>query len=1471
MSPPIKNFVLILAFAFLLLIGDSAGQTYVLNPANNHNYAYFQTTAPYDTAQANCEALAPSGYSSGYLTTVTSKEEEVFIETSVLTTTNLYWIAGSDLGDIGNWTYNVGPEKGQLLYNLFSDRCFSFCHFGGVEPNLVSNEHYISAQKGGTWNNIIKTSSYGYVCEFNPILGPFVPSVPTSGGIVTIDATGWDIPTLEINFSSGSSCQDITDIGNNKITCVIPPGTGKGTVTFSSGSNTASTTWQYYPPYVSIITPYFNSGEILTIVGDNFGQDASLITVNVSGVDKVSNPIPCNNIVILKDSMLTCQLTSSVTDKLLPVMVNVDELSSSSFKVAIYDSVTKHTYSGFKTVTNFDANMNSYSANLKIDGNQGYTAVIDSSRLFDLLDKSLPGTGWDAAVGARYDSATATFKYLVGPKVGQTATVYYTNAFNFAGALSTDRYSLKFATKALAKAGSSIHAITEFGGYAPTVLDAQTTYLIDTSGGTIFVRLLNFGNSLGQTSVQADNLVSFETNYLKGGIYITLAQADLASPHPITITVDDFDATPNIYYDRSPPSITSIEPSSIGTAGGVITITGTSLFNQESALSIQGITCTDIQFTIDHKQFTCTLAPGLTSQKTVTVTVDGKVSNSKTIEYQKPTITSVPVVPTTGGIITIEGTNFGDDVSAISINACTGIQFVTLHTKITCTFPKGQGALSVTLTQAGYTTPPFSSHYQYPTISSITQLINDVEIVGDSFGWDLSKNTIKMGSYAVTSFCKLESNTNIKCSDLPVVLGPFTISNDNSGNVGTYDYDLGPYITGMFNGHCFMVQDKVTMTGTYMVSFDNTYRLKLDDNFHPVNVINSTAFEFLVPFGSGIATLQLEVDMSRLSNKISFPYCPPVINDSDLVIDPLTNVVELTGKGFGNSTEAIQGYITSTDGLNNIALKLIYFNNTYIKMEFPPNAVSGWVVLNISSQASNKIWVDISPVIQSATSPYVKGSPITITGQHFKRVDINNDPVTLEFSVNNIAMSCQPGVNETTIICQAPRGSADLLIKANSKSLKGTSPITQFTVTYIKPIVLSATSTIYGTPGLVNVSVLYFDPESITVFIENEPCTNLVVLNEAKIQCLFASNIKPRPNGESFLIKVITGGSTWSSNNQVFLYKDDFSCPNDCSLHGECFRESGICFCDNGWADRDCSLSLGDMVPLPPPNVTRTSLTTIPAIKMDFDIAITHLREINGLTNKPVKTVDMSLIKWIEITEKPETKETLFRGIFDDYPTLEVEVFTKVFEEQGTQEFAGSTMVMQANSVKYQVTILSFPFASQLNTLQVIYHTKTQNTSVFECEDRTTGHQSDENMFWFKVNSGGVMMNARFSNRVYADSRVTQITISMLNDTSDELLGLSQFSDATGEYHILTALTTPYFADSVILDPNFGALLKADPNTKCSKSNSNSWKWKGPVIAVACLCAIGLSVGLIVYYRNRPTINYKMRSFTSKLRSLSRS
>lgn len=190
-----KNIFRIMVGFAILCLTNMAHATFIeyasaINPANGHSYYIYYS--PMDPANAEWpflagvatndiswfEAKAAAEAMGGYLATITSEVEELFLQS-----TNAFagsvkgegiraWIGLSDAEAEGIFKWVTGPELGQTL--TYSD------WMGGEPNNTAPGENYVEWRNypygpgGGAWNDV-PSDAWGvntFMVEVNPVPEP---------------------------------------------------------------------------------------------------------------------------------------------------------------------------------------------------------------------------------------------------------------------------------------------------------------------------------------------------------------------------------------------------------------------------------------------------------------------------------------------------------------------------------------------------------------------------------------------------------------------------------------------------------------------------------------------------------------------------------------------------------------------------------------------------------------------------------------------------------------------------------------------------------------------------------------------------------------------------------------------------------------------------------------------------------------------------------------------------------------------------------------------------------------------------------------------------------------------------------------------------------------------------------------------------------------------------------------------------
>ncbi|EGG24764.1 hypothetical protein DFA_03008 [Cavenderia fasciculata] len=289
-----------------------------------------------------CESAKSSTFKS-YVVTLESKQEWDFIKTHWLQP--MIWVSGKDIRGNGNYSYSSGPGTNQPLFNMYTGQCWGYCPFQAGEPSLTPAEDQYIYIRRPTWN---------FNNDDEPISEVYVPSIGTNGGSITINnLSQFNIQTINITFSNPSkqlskSCQ-ITSKQGTSVTCTVPRLSGFHNVTVqdASGVNSTHYAWQPYPPFIKAVYPSFTANGLVTLIGDNFGDNSNnIVSVNVS-----TSNITCN-IMSVSSNQIFCKLVSSLnaTTKLLPISISIDDVYTRTHKPYIFCDLILMQYSIFNIV-----------------------------------------------------------------------------------------------------------------------------------------------------------------------------------------------------------------------------------------------------------------------------------------------------------------------------------------------------------------------------------------------------------------------------------------------------------------------------------------------------------------------------------------------------------------------------------------------------------------------------------------------------------------------------------------------------------------------------------------------------------------------------------------------------------------------------------------------------------------------------------------------------------------------------------------------------------------------------------------------------------------------------------------------------------------------------------------------------------------------------------------------------------------
>ena len=147
---------------------------YYYNGVNGHFYKPVSSGNTYTGARA-ASLLTTFKGQQGYLVTITSSDEDVFIYNNVPQTQ--IWFALTDEVVEGQWRIDAGPEKGTLIKTSNGQTAGNIAgqynNWSGGEPNNAGNEDYAVTKWNGTqWNDLPNQYNCPYVIEYGTWSNP---------------------------------------------------------------------------------------------------------------------------------------------------------------------------------------------------------------------------------------------------------------------------------------------------------------------------------------------------------------------------------------------------------------------------------------------------------------------------------------------------------------------------------------------------------------------------------------------------------------------------------------------------------------------------------------------------------------------------------------------------------------------------------------------------------------------------------------------------------------------------------------------------------------------------------------------------------------------------------------------------------------------------------------------------------------------------------------------------------------------------------------------------------------------------------------------------------------------------------------------------------------------------------------------------------------------------------------------------
>ena len=183
---------------------------YYYNGVNGHFYRPIATGTTYTNARA-ASLLTTFKGQTGYLVTITSSDEDLFIFNNVPQTS--IWFALTDEASEARWTIDAGPEKGTLIKinngQLNGNMVGRYNNWAPGEPNDSGNEDYAVTKWGGgsQWNDLPNNFNNPYVIEYGTWTNPDDQTF-TEFYTNSVIHTNGEVLTARFNFDFGGNLDE---------------------------------------------------------------------------------------------------------------------------------------------------------------------------------------------------------------------------------------------------------------------------------------------------------------------------------------------------------------------------------------------------------------------------------------------------------------------------------------------------------------------------------------------------------------------------------------------------------------------------------------------------------------------------------------------------------------------------------------------------------------------------------------------------------------------------------------------------------------------------------------------------------------------------------------------------------------------------------------------------------------------------------------------------------------------------------------------------------------------------------------------------------------------------------------------------------------------------------------------------------------------------------------------------------------
>ncbi|GAM20228.1 hypothetical protein SAMD00019534_034030 [Acytostelium subglobosum LB1] len=315
-----------------------------------------------------------------------------------------------------------------------------------------------------------------------------------------------------------------------------------------------------------------------------------------------------------------------------------------------------------------------------------------------------------------------------------------------------------------------------------------------------------------------------------------------------------------------------------------------------------------------------------------------------------------------------------------------------------------------------------------------------------------------------------------------------------------------------------------------------------------------------------------------------------------------------------------------------------------------------------------------------------------------------------------------------------------------------------------------------------------------------------------------------------------------------------------CSSHGNC--TDNICVCDNEWKGSYCEerITIQNVNNGTIENSPNTPAINITSKGVYFSFAINEIIERDS-TNALVKSVNVSSLMWFMVNAAnttvtaPVTNDTVLESRWTyntSVPNITDSIVVTFLQYQRIEgvtrntnmmfEFANQLFTIDLGSLKYNVAINKWRFASYLNTLEI--HSTVSRINGGSCDQLINGHllNSGPVSTINITDSSGNNIVGRFINRVVLDETPRVLNLYTVDNLDNMTI----------------VAVSPAFSDRLEMDPDFGFLVRGDGSapSSCNPATDQGWKLITGVV-VGGIAFVAIVIAVTVVFLNKKGVYIK--------------